>query len=581
MIGSPRWRKLLIDLSATNKDSTFFMYCLTTISNLGHHREIASRINQSDYFGVFHSMLQSELTIAGRAAVDGCDGDVLGAVDGGASKGGGGGGGGGGMGAFVADLRRTCTSTSYPYLYAMEVLHDLIERAESSGDASLLRPAVRKWKRLREDLEEGMLVPAGGSGNSTFQRKRRTDVALTLSDLFQRKRRRVAPTATAEGNGSNGNGGHNDLADSLDEALIHLLSRNGSLGYPIDKDSADAILKYAYGGSTDRIGDLLIRHPVSVNALLRNLFGVKRVRQLDVRLKCARLVSLAVIAAERGANGTDEVDISLNDEDQLTQTVLACSQLCEQVENMVSFAVLDNSSDDGEGDSAPGVPSASVGRRLSSHCVRHAVIARGALLWASELASGPEFAETASYPTLSPCILSLARVISRHHPMTRPAVLDLALLFASHSNRDVGHKKMASIKEQCVRLLLCLSAEGHSVEVLRAVRGRLEGDAASGGGGGATMDSALVRYLFSGLLELVRPPFSLSFVRALGGLMMTRAVVEALQSAHFEASKRHMIIQLVRNFEGTCEAQRRDGGVGCEGDGVLIAALKRTYCPSM
>ena len=571
MIGSPRWRKLLIDLSATSKDSTFFMYCLTTISNLGHHREIASRINQSDYFGVFHSMLQSELTIAGRAAVDGYDGDVLGAVDGGASKGGG----GGGMGTFVADLRRTCTSTSYPYLYAMEVLHDLIERAESSGDASLLRPAVRKWKRLREELEEGMLVPACGSGNSTFQRKRRTDVALTLSDLFQRKRRRVAPTATTKGNGSNGNGGRNDLADSLDEALMHLLSRNGSLGYPIDKDSADAILKYAYGGSTDRIGDLLIRHPVSVNALLRNLFGVKRVRQLDVRLKCARLVSLAVIAAERAANRTDGVDVSLNDEDQLTQIVLACSQLCEQVENMVSFAVLD-SSDDGEGDAAP---SASVGRRLSSHCVRHAVIARGALLWASELASGPEFVETASYPTLSPCILSLARVISRHHPMTRPAVLDLALLFASHSNRDVGHKKMTSIKEQCVRLLLCLSAEGHSVEVLRAVRGRLEGDAESGGG--ATMDSALVRYLFSGLLELVRPPFSLAFVRALGGLMTSRAVVEALQSAHFEASKRHMIIQLVRNFEGTSEAQRRDGGVGCEGDGVLIATLKRTYCPSM
>ena len=575
MIGSPRWRKLLIDLSAANKDSMFFMYCLTTISNLGHHREIANRINQSDYFGVFHSMLQSELAIAGTAAVDGCgDGDALGV-------------GGGEMGSFAVDLRRTCTSTSYPYLYAMEVLHDLIERAESGGDIDnkmLLRPAVRKWRRLREELEGGMLVPRGGAGSGTFQNKRRTDVALTLSDLFQRKRRRVAPTTAEAGgdnnNGGNGNSGRSDpLADSLDEAVMHLLSRCGSLGHPVDKDSADAVLKYAYGGSTDRIGDLLIRHPVAVNVLLRNLFGKKRVRQLDVRLKCARLVSLAVIAAERRANRTDGADnVRPSDEDELTQTVLACSQLCEQVENMVSFAVLDDG-DDGSGgdDAAP----KSVGRRLTSHCVRHAVAARGALLWASELASCPEFVETASYPTLSPCILSLARVVSRHHPMTRPAVLDLALLFASHSNRDVGHRKMTSIKEQCVRLLLCLSAEGHSVEVLRAVRGRLEGDASSSAGGGAAMDSALVRYLFSGLLEVARPPFSLAFVRALGGLMTTRAVVEALQSAHFESSRRHMIIQLVRNFEGTCEAQRRDGGVGCEGDGGLIAALKRTYCPSM
>ena len=55
MIRSRRWRKLLIDLSAAsaNRDGTLFVYCLQSISNLGHHREIANRIDQSDYFGVF------------------------------------------------------------------------------------------------------------------------------------------------------------------------------------------------------------------------------------------------------------------------------------------------------------------------------------------------------------------------------------------------------------------------------------------------------------------------------------------------------------------------------------------------
>jgi hypothetical protein len=52
MIDSPRWRKLLIDLSATNKDSALLMYCLQSISKRGHHREIAKRVNQSDQFAV-------------------------------------------------------------------------------------------------------------------------------------------------------------------------------------------------------------------------------------------------------------------------------------------------------------------------------------------------------------------------------------------------------------------------------------------------------------------------------------------------------------------------------------------------
>ena len=70
MIRSSRWRRLLIDLSATNRDSKLFMVCLQSISNLGHHRDIANRINPSKFFGIFNSMLQLELTIVGKAAID-------------------------------------------------------------------------------------------------------------------------------------------------------------------------------------------------------------------------------------------------------------------------------------------------------------------------------------------------------------------------------------------------------------------------------------------------------------------------------------------------------------------------------
>eukprot|EP00934_Nitzschia_sp_Nitz4_P007877 Nitzschia sp. Nitz4//scaffold4_size323378//106823//107999//NITZ4_000646-RA/size323378-est2genome-gene-0.165-mRNA-1//-1//CDS//3329553357//7867//frame0 len=72
MMESNRWRKLLIDLSASNKDSALLMYCLEQISKRGHHREIARRINQSDHFAVFNAMLSSELAVIGNIAVSSC-----------------------------------------------------------------------------------------------------------------------------------------------------------------------------------------------------------------------------------------------------------------------------------------------------------------------------------------------------------------------------------------------------------------------------------------------------------------------------------------------------------------------------
>ena len=97
MMDSNRWRKLLIDLSASNKDSALLMYCLEQISKRGHHREIARRINQSDHFTVFNAMLASELIVIGKIAVSTCRGSDT-AI---------------GLGELVGDLQRTCTSTAY------------------------------------------------------------------------------------------------------------------------------------------------------------------------------------------------------------------------------------------------------------------------------------------------------------------------------------------------------------------------------------------------------------------------------------------------------------------------------------
>ena len=97
MMDSNRWRKLLIDLSASNKDSALLMYCLQSISKRGHHREIAKRINQSEHFPVFNAMLASELAVIGKISLSVChDHDTSISLN-----------------ELVGDLRRICTSTSY------------------------------------------------------------------------------------------------------------------------------------------------------------------------------------------------------------------------------------------------------------------------------------------------------------------------------------------------------------------------------------------------------------------------------------------------------------------------------------
>lgn len=117
MIDSVRWRKLLIDLSATNKDSALLMYCLQSISKRGHHREIAKRVNQSDHFAVYNAMLGSEFAVVSNLRTS-ASSDMEASMD---------------MSQIVEDLRRTCTSTCYTYLYAVEV------------SSSCINNVVRVW----------------------------------------------------------------------------------------------------------------------------------------------------------------------------------------------------------------------------------------------------------------------------------------------------------------------------------------------------------------------------------------------------------------------------------------------------
>jgi negative elongation factor C/D len=97
LIDSDRWRRLLIELSASNKEDALMMFALKRISEKGHHREIARRINQSEHFSVFHAMFESELGVLGKIAVSACvDKDTSISLN-----------------ELVGNLRRSSTGTAY------------------------------------------------------------------------------------------------------------------------------------------------------------------------------------------------------------------------------------------------------------------------------------------------------------------------------------------------------------------------------------------------------------------------------------------------------------------------------------
>ena len=330
MMKDTSWRRLLIDLSAQHQHSALLMYCLNRISQLGYHREIVSRINQSDYFTVFHNMLTSELsamiqttTTTNNTNSNNNNSDEEEYT----------------MERIVQDLKRTCTSTSYTYIYAMVVLEQLVHRAkqqqqtqQNNNDKSKLQRAISIWERLKQELQNSMILSpldtttssnTTSSSNTTtthqvtpLSKKRRVDIALTISELHQRQQRRKyhthgdhndlqtnhnTTTTSHNGDASTSTTSSSRKGYSLDAGMETLLKRY-SMGMQMDSALASQLLHNPYE-SEERVGQLLIDHPTAIQALLSNLYKARfRVKSLEVRLKCCKLIACAVMAAAATSN---------------------------------------------------------------------------------------------------------------------------------------------------------------------------------------------------------------------------------------------------------------------------------------
>ena len=115
--------------------------------------------------------------------------------------------------------------------------------------------------------------------------------------------------------------------------------------------------------------------------------------------------------------------------------------------------------------------------------------------------------------------------------------------------------------------MIWLSTQGMVIAVISAVREKLQK-------GSSEMDSALVRYFVSGLLEVMQPPFSLSFVRVFSGMLMQRPCIDTLTSQLFDSSKKMQLSNLISHFE---KALSVENAIILEGDDKLVNTLTLTY----
>lgn len=122
-----------------------------------------------------------------------------------------------------------------------------------------------------------MVKDTTSSDMSTLARKRRADIALTMSELHQRQRRRIDPTVTMtdEGGGSSTSTtiAHTNASErrryGIDSGIITLLKKY-SIGTLIDHNVAEQLLYNPYekecpddertGG---RLGQLMVDHPLT------------------------------------------------------------------------------------------------------------------------------------------------------------------------------------------------------------------------------------------------------------------------------------------------------------------------------
>ena len=260
------------------------------------------------------------------------------------------------------------------------------------------------------------------------------------------------------------------------------------------------------------------------------------------------IIAHTVIAAEdeiasETSQQRDET-IQTADKVAIIQHLVDGSNLCQELESMVSFIVTQ--------DSTTKRAQQSPGERLVVLATNSSLVAHGVAMWARSMVAGNDFVSSGTYATVSPSILSLVRVLYLIHKPLRDDSLEVAFSFLSHSNTDsdVSYQKLSEIKEQSLRLLIVLSVNGEAPTVLLRMTRLLEQS------GSSTLDSSLIRYFVSGVLGVIQGPFSIHFMRSLAAFLNVPACVDALKTSYFEEREQTKLSVVLKYFKQEVESEK-------------------------
>lgn len=396
-------------------------------------------------------------------------------------------------------------------------------------------------------------------------RKRRADIAMSSSELYQKQRKIV----------SNHIQGVNSAAGmrySIDEGIFTMLKKY-SMGTNLDEEILNQLL---YNPNKDpslsdfennlRIGKSIYSQSLVIEYLLKSLFVTgTRVKTTEMRMKCSKLIAMAAIAVQNDAKSVfpshtvGNQSYNDNDIDCLSKEIFLGSELCQQLENVVKFVVTDDVSD---------VSNSSVGSKFSGLCIKNSIVSQGCLLWAIDKSQNEDFPTSAAYPYTGPGLLSLTRIVSKHHPLLRELGMQVALQFLSHSNPELSYQKLSGIKEQALRLLLIISTKGMAVEIFNALTTKLKI---------GVLDAGLVRYFVGGCIEIMSGPYSPPIVRAFGKFLIDKSCVDILNAVYFDSKKKRALRKMMHEFNGMMADDFGNYSRITVEDRNLVLALKEAY----
>jgi hypothetical protein len=141
------------------------------------------------------------------------------------------------------------------------------------------------------------------------------------------------------------------------------------------------------------------------------------------------------------------------------------------------------------------------------------------------------------------------------------------MAFLRHANPDISYQKINALKEQALRLMVCLLIQGDVAPVLTSITNLLSKS-------GSELDASLVRYFVGGVVDAVVPPFSPVFVRLFSSLLKASRTIDAVRSAYFAPDSKKKLGAVLHAFKTT---KRSNGTVLSGDDAVLVSSLLTTY----